>query len=656
MKAVVATVGLGLWYAIKRSFEKSAGPYEAMRSLMSQIEEKMKCEREEGKRGQIHCQKPEGIGMCLGEFDASGKLVANNHAQANLSAQLIKDSPELSSFIKIAEEIAGRFAPDPETLHINACHGALFEAFVFLSKEYDSSGDTDAEKISPERVRGEYLKRTPGFVEKAAINEEWSRYYQEAISDYNTSERENKVIINLYYALAASDTDEGQQAADLIDFLLCGSHVVFGHRGIPIHVCFHRIDDVLPKDTRKNIEDFNDGQVPVQAVKRIHGLTVDAGDRMQTEGMQNLTKYIEDLYNKWNRVTGNTDFTYNAGNRFGNLKIKISTPVDFRINITAGFKGTVPYLTILGQVFKIPLQYVFERSDNLITIPPMPIGFDVIAIEEFLNYLPSGKIKDAPDDMYQKMADLGLALPFDLNQEKKVSPFGQLAKISMPVDGGIIGTICEMKVAEELRKIEILRKLYTFDKNNTNVQYSVDRGIKFYGYLDEENNLYFLEAENKNKKKNEDDELWSNGDLDILVKLFHEKKIIAGECKMLFAATGSEDNCIQFNVVEQAAKNILYARYLAKKTKDHNNKNSYKFAEYHYYIFTVKGQTQIERIKTFSKKIVKEINRELEREKYDPFPEECFKTIAVYLQDEPDREVNYQSFLERDLACEIIKL
>lgn len=647
MKAVVATVGVGLWNTIQRSYDDNGGTYEKMRSLMSQIQGKEK-----------PYQKPPELGLCWGVFDNPSKQSTNN-AQGSLNRQLIKDSPELSSFIKIAEEIAKKFAADHDTLHKNCCRSALFETFVSLCKEYDASVSSRTQETSLERVQQEYLKRVPSFVGEAAIIAEWLRYYCKKPDVEPTpvaselSERKNYASINLYYALAASDTDTGQQAAELIDFLLCGSHVVFYGCSVPIHVYFQRIDDVLPKDTRENMETAGEGKTPVQAVKRIQGLNVHEGDKMQTAGMQYLTAYIEDLHNKWASVTGNANFTYNAGGKFGNLERKIATPIDFRINITAGFKGTVPYLTILGQVLKIPLQYVFEKSQHLVTIPPMSIGFDVIAIEEFLNYLSKGKIADAPDEIYQRMVSLGLALPLDLNSQKLLSPFGQLAKISMPVDGGIMGMICEMKVAEELRKIDVLRNLYTFDKNNTNVQYSVDRGIKFYGYFDKKKDLYFLEEENKNNKKNEDDELWSNGDLDILVKLSHEKKIIAGECKMLFAATGSEESCIQLNVVEQAAKNIMYARDLAKRIKDHK-KNSYLFAEYHYFIFTVKGRAQIERIKTFSKKIVKEINRELEREKQDPFPEERFKTIAVFMQDEPDREVNYQSFLERDLACEII--
>jgi hypothetical protein len=43
------------------------------------------------------------------------------------------------------------------------------------------------------------------------------------------------------------------------------------------------------------------------------------------------------------------------------------------INITGGYKATVPYLTILGQVNKCPIYYIFEDTDATIKIPYVPI-------------------------------------------------------------------------------------------------------------------------------------------------------------------------------------------------------------------------------------------------------------------------------------------
>lgn len=46
------------------------------------------------------------------------------------------------------------------------------------------------------------------------------------------------------------------------------------------------------------------------------------------------------------------------------------------LNITGGYKGLIPYLTLIGQIHKVPVMYKFEDSDALITIPQLPINFD----------------------------------------------------------------------------------------------------------------------------------------------------------------------------------------------------------------------------------------------------------------------------------------
>jgi len=43
------------------------------------------------------------------------------------------------------------------------------------------------------------------------------------------------------------------------------------------------------------------------------------------------------------------------------------------INITGGYKATIPYLTILAQINRCPIYYIFEETDALIKIPIIPI-------------------------------------------------------------------------------------------------------------------------------------------------------------------------------------------------------------------------------------------------------------------------------------------
>ncbi|MEI8044635.1 MAG: putative CRISPR-associated protein [Verrucomicrobiota bacterium] len=47
------------------------------------------------------------------------------------------------------------------------------------------------------------------------------------------------------------------------------------------------------------------------------------------------------------------------------------------LNPTGGFKGVVPFLTVIGMLFRVKTVYVFEFSEALIELPPLPVGFDL---------------------------------------------------------------------------------------------------------------------------------------------------------------------------------------------------------------------------------------------------------------------------------------
>lgn len=61
---------------------------------------------------------------------------------------------------------------------------------------------------------------------------------------------------------------------------------------------------------------------------------------------------------------------------------------DLIINITGGFKATIPYLTILGQINRCPIYYIFEATDVLIRIPhiPLDVNWRIFEEEEYKTY------------------------------------------------------------------------------------------------------------------------------------------------------------------------------------------------------------------------------------------------------------------------------
>ncbi|WP_299431234.1 putative CRISPR-associated protein [uncultured Meiothermus sp.] len=46
------------------------------------------------------------------------------------------------------------------------------------------------------------------------------------------------------------------------------------------------------------------------------------------------------------------------------------------INATGGFKAEIAYATALGLVFKVPVCYIHERFQEIVTLPPSPFGWD----------------------------------------------------------------------------------------------------------------------------------------------------------------------------------------------------------------------------------------------------------------------------------------
>jgi putative CRISPR-associated protein (TIGR02619 family) len=79
---------------------------------------------------------------------------------------------------------------------------------------------------------------------------------------------------------------------------------------------------------------------------------------------------------------------------------------DVVINITGGFKATVPYLTILGQINKCDIYYIFEEAEGLIKIPYIPIDINwglMEKYEKFLMELEKENIKKGAQDISEEI-------------------------------------------------------------------------------------------------------------------------------------------------------------------------------------------------------------------------------------------------------------
>ena len=89
-------------------------------------------------------------------------------------------------------------------------------------------------------------------------------------------------------------------------------------------------------------------------VVTIKGLQVDDAHIFRTQGIQNLFKWLDDTL---------------GSQRFSRDKSVV-------LNVTGGFKSVVPYVTLYGILRRFPVIYLFERSKELITLPPFPLYYD----------------------------------------------------------------------------------------------------------------------------------------------------------------------------------------------------------------------------------------------------------------------------------------
>ncbi|WP_395142092.1 putative CRISPR-associated protein [Armatimonas sp.] len=86
------------------------------------------------------------------------------------------------------------------------------------------------------------------------------------------------------------------------------------------------------------------------------------------------------------------------------------TPV---LNALGGFKSEVAYATLVGALFGIPNVYIHQGFEELLSVPPLPIGWDVARIDAFADTL---EWLDAEARTEVEARSRLLALPDDLRE------------------------------------------------------------------------------------------------------------------------------------------------------------------------------------------------------------------------------------------------
>lgn len=101
---------------------------------------------------------------------------------------------------------------------------------------------------------------------------------------------------------------------------------------------------------------------------------------------------------------------------------------DLVLNMTGGYKAVIPYLTIFGQVNSIPLYYIFENSNSLISIPKIPISIEEELFDKYwkeFQQLSKDEIIEKNTLSYQFLTEIESLLEID-DSLVSLNPLGNI--------------------------------------------------------------------------------------------------------------------------------------------------------------------------------------------------------------------------------------
>ncbi len=173
-----------------------------------------------------------------------------------------------------------------------------------------------------------------------ARNETKINAIKKAITDWINKEKEK---FNISAEIKSLKKISEELKENLEVYLLASDTVLSKHAGEILKEC---IPEIMPECEVKELDIIKDLQI---------------WDRRDfNKGMSNLISKIYEISDEyWDNVV---------------------------INITGGYKATIPYLTILAQINNCPIYYIFEDTDALIKIPNIPFSKDWFDWEEISKY------------------------------------------------------------------------------------------------------------------------------------------------------------------------------------------------------------------------------------------------------------------------------
>ena len=246
------------------------------------------------------------------------------------------------------------------------------------------------------------------------------------------------------------------------------------------------------------------------SIEVIKGLQVDNPDDFETIGFDGLVSFIQKL-KKENK--------------------------DVVLNITGGYKGVIPIMTILGQLYDIPLNYIYEDTGKLIEIGQLPINFDLSIVELFYNYTSHKNLKNNELSSEEKK----------IIEDKLILNLNIFKKETWGYKRTIIGDIFDSYVQEK----------YSYAK--TVMGYFVEH--KIYEYLLNEPYL------NIYTKTTHSDKSFIGKEIDLLIK--NGNDFIIGEVKTPYQISFAFDQSKEYNYARQLKEQLQFTKQKNKEPKEY---------------------------------------------------------------------------------------
>lgn len=168
----------------------------------------------------------------------------------------------------------------------------------------------------------------------------------------------------------------------------------------------------------------------------------------------------------------------------------IKSESEFIINVTGGYKGIIPYLTVIAQLWGIQMFYLFEDSETPVTINKLPVQFDPSLIEQLYPYLNDAFLKNLNSIKKNQMAKEHL-LTYKLVREipsglLDITAFGKIfshyVALKDPNDKSVFGFFAEYKFYEFFLEYQYLgmpwvKHSKTFFDNTGQKEHEIDLQI-----------------------------------------------------------------------------------------------------------------------------------------------------------------------------------